>query len=88
MIRDVADSNDISCTSVHKIRRQNLEMKKVCSKPVLKVLMQKQKKGRGFIVEAFLNDCKANPMLLGWIIVGDELWVFKYDQSTKCQSMQ
>ncbi len=37
-VRHVTDSIDISCTRVHKILRQNLEIK-VCSKLVLKVLM-------------------------------------------------
>ncbi len=88
MIRDVPDSIDISCTSVRKILRQNLQMKNVCSKLVLKVLMLEQKKERVFIVETFLNECKVGATLLGWIITGDESWVFKYDSSTKCQSMQ
>ncbi len=43
MIRDVADSINISHTSVHKILLQNLGMK-VCSKLVLKVLTPEQKK--------------------------------------------
>ncbi len=37
-IRDVTDSTDISHTSVHKIWRQNLEMKKVCSKLLASLL--------------------------------------------------
>ncbi len=84
-IRDVADSTDISCTSVHKILQQNLEMKKVCSKLVLKVLMPEQKKEQVFIAETFLNDCEADPTLPGWIIMGDESWVFEYDPFTKRQ---
>ncbi len=42
MIRDVADSTDILGTSVHKFLWENWEMKKVCSKLVLKVLMPEQ----------------------------------------------
>ncbi len=64
-IRDVTDSNDILSTSVHKIILQNLEMKKVCLKLVLKVLTLEHKKERVFIAETFLNDCEAGPMLLG-----------------------
>ncbi len=87
-IRDVADRTDISCMSVHKILRQNLEMKKMSLKLILKVLTHEQKKERLFIVETFLNDCKADPTLLGRIIAGDESWILIYDPSTKCQSMQ
>ncbi len=54
-IRLVADSTDILCTSVHKIIQQNLEMKKVCSKLVLKVLTPEQKKERVFIAETLLQ---------------------------------
>ncbi len=61
---------------------------KVCLKLVLKVLMQEQKKERVFIAEMFLNDCEADPTLLGWIFTGDESWIFEYDPSTKRQSMQ
>ncbi len=88
MIRDVTDSTDILRTSVHKILRQNLEMKKVCSKLVLKVLTPEQKNERVFVAETFLNDCETDLTLLGQIIMGDELWVFKYDPSTEYQSMQ
>ncbi len=65
MIRDVVNNTDISCTSVHKIVGQNLEMKKVCSKLVLNVLMLERKKEQVFIAEMFLNDCEADPVLLG-----------------------
>ncbi len=34
-------------------------------------------------LETFLNNCKADPMLLGWIITGDEFWVFECDPPTK-----
>ncbi len=87
MIRDVADSTDILCTSVHKILLQNLEMKKVCLKQVLRVLMSEQKKERVFIVQMFLNDCGVDPTLL-WIITDDKLWVFEYNPSTKHQSVK
>ncbi len=46
---DVAGNTDILRMSVHKILRQNLGMKKVCSRLVLKVLMPEQKKERVFI---------------------------------------
>ncbi len=84
MIRDVTDTTDISRTSVHKILRQNLVIKRVCSKLVLKVLMPEQKKERVFMAETFLNDWT----LFRWIIIGDESWVFECDPSTKHQSMQ
>ncbi len=87
-IRDGTDSTDISPMKVHKILRQNLEMKKVWSKMILKVLTIEQKKERVFVAQMFLNDCEADPKLPGWIIAGDESWVFEYDPSTKCQSMQ
>ncbi len=88
MIRDVADGADISHTSVYKILWQNLEMEKVCLKLVLKVLAPEQKKEWVFIAVTFLNDCEADPTLLRQIIIGDKSWVFEYDPSTKCQSMQ
>ncbi len=75
-IRDVADSIDISCKSVHKILRQNLGMKKVCSKLVLKVLTQEQEKERVFMAETFLSNCEMDLTLLGQIIMGEEVWVF------------
>ncbi len=77
MIKDVDDN----------VLQQNLEMK-VCLKLVLKVLTLEQKKERVFIAETFLNDCEAHRMLLGQNITGDESWVFEYDPSTKCQSVQ
>ncbi len=87
-LRDVADSTNISRTSVHKILQQNFEMKKVCSKLVLKVLMLEQKKEQVFVAEAFLNDCEADPKLFVRIVTGVESLVFEYDPFTKCQSVQ
>ncbi len=86
MTRDVAGSTNISHMSVHKLQ-QNLEMK-VCSKLVLKVLILEQKKERVFIVSTFLNVCEMDLTLFGWIIVGEKSWIFRYDPSTKHQSMQ
>ncbi len=77
MIRDVADSTNITRMRAHKILRQNLEMKKVCSKLFLKVLMLEQKEEQVFIAETFLNDCKADAILLRWIITGDESVCFR-----------
>ncbi len=88
MLRDVTNSTDISRTSVRKILQRNLKMKKGCSKLVLKVLTPEKKKEQVFIAEIFLNDCEADPTLLGWIITGDELWIFEYNSSTKYHSMQ
>ncbi len=51
-----------------------MKMKKVRSKLVLKVLMLEQKKERIFIAEMFLKDCKEDPTLLGWIIMGFQIW--------------
>ncbi len=77
MNREVADSTNISHTSVHEILWQNLEMKKVCLKLVLKVLMPKQKKERVFVAEMFLNNCEADPTLLGWIIMGTDIHLLR-----------
>ncbi len=74
MIRNVADNDHILRTSVHKILRQNLEMKKVRSKMVLKVLTLEQKRGRVFIAETFLQNCEADSTLLGRIISGFQIW--------------
>ncbi len=84
---DNTDSTDTSWRSVHKILQQNLELKKECSKLVLKVLIP-EKKERVFFAETFLKNCEEDTTLFGWIITGDESWVFKYDLSTTCQSMQ
>ncbi len=88
MIRDVINSTDTLRTSVHKMLQQNLEMKKMRSKLVLNVKMPEWKKERVFIAEMFLNDCKMDLTLHGWIITGDEWWIFEYDLSKKGQSMQ
>ncbi len=88
MIRDITDSTDISRTSRHKILQQNLKIKNMRLKLVLKILMPEQKKKCALIAETFLNNAEADLTLLGRIIKSDESWVFKYDPSTKRQSMQ
>ncbi len=70
------------------ILQQELNMHKMCSKLVPKVLTSEQKKATCVMSETFLNDLKSDDSLFSQIISGDESWVFKYDPSTKHQPVQ
>ncbi len=85
---NVATRTKISKSSVYMILRQELNMRKVCSKIVLKVLIPEQKQARMFMAETLLYDLDSNDSLLSQIITHNESSVFEYDPSTKCQTMQ
>ncbi len=53
-----------------------------------KVLTREQKQARMFIVGTLLNNLESDNSLLSRIIISDERWVFEYDSSTNCQTMQ
>ncbi len=71
-MRDVAPITKISKSSIHMILRQELNMQKMYSKMVPKVLTPEQKQTCVFMAETFLNNLESDDSLLSQIITGDE----------------
>ena len=66
----------------------HLNMRKVCTKMVPKVLTDDQKLRRVEVCQENLNMCKCDPQFLNNVITGDESWIFEYDPETKRQSSE
>jgi len=74
-------------SSVHTILREHLDMKKVCTKIVLKLLTPEQKLRR----KECCTDRKTSEEsdeFLERVITGDESWIYDYDIELKSQSRE
>ena len=74
----------ISTGSVHSILTEDLNLQRVSTKFVPKLLTKQQKE----ISEDMLNLANHDPEFIKTIITGDESWVYGYDPETKFQSSQ
>ncbi|XP_050520575.1 protein GVQW3-like [Daktulosphaira vitifoliae] len=86
-VRAVAEMVNIDRESVRKILVENLNMKKVCVKMILKNLTIDQKFNRKEICSDTLKIIKDDLSFINNIITCDETWIFTYDPETKRQSM-
>ncbi|GFT71176.1 mariner Mos1 transposase [Trichonephila clavipes] len=71
---------------VHKIIREDLGMRKICTKHVPKVLTDVQKQNREAFSKDLLERIEEDPHFFDNVITGDESWSFQYDLETKRQS--
>jgi len=84
-VRSIAEQMNINRETVRKTLTENLDMRKVCAKIVLKELTKEHKQRRVTICQDLLE---RQDDILGHVITGDETWVYQYDPETKRQSAQ
>ncbi|XP_039314693.1 protein GVQW3-like [Solenopsis invicta] len=84
----IAETLNITKTTVFRIVTDDLNMKKVCAKLVPKVLTDAQKNMRVLRCQELLEMCENDPNFLNSVITGDESWIFEYDPETKRQSSE
>ena len=78
-VRCVVDESDISKTSLYEIMSDDLRMKKVCTRWVLKLLTSLQRANRIDCCEE-LKNCNQNPTeLISRIVTGNETWTHHDD---------
>ncbi|UYV68414.1 hypothetical protein LAZ67_5004261 [Cordylochernes scorpioides] len=87
-IREVAEDLNISIGSCHSIFINDLGIRRVAAKFVLKLLNCDQKQHRMNIVNEMLDSVRDDLNLLQRVITGDEAWVYGYEVETKSQSSQ
>ena len=71
---------------VWRIITEDLVMRKVCAKMVLRLLNDGQKENRVQVCQDILKQLEITPDLLSRVVTGDESWVLEYDPLTKRQS--
>ena len=75
----------ISTGSVHSILTEDLNLRRVSTKFVPKLLMKQQKELWKEISEDTLDLANHEPEFIKTIITGDETWVYGYDPEAKFQ---
>ncbi len=87
-IRELAEYTDMSKSTMHKLLRKDMKMRKLSPKFVPKVLTAAQKAVRVQICQDNITKLEADPGILSRLIATDESWVFTYDLCTKKADMQ
>ena len=87
-VQEIVAEVGISIGSVHSILTEDLNLRRVSAKFVLKLLTEQQKELRKEISEDMLDLANHEPEFIRTIITGDETWVYGYDSETKFQSSQ
>ena len=82
-VRLTAEEVGLPKTDVHRIINEDLHMRKICAKLVLKNLSAEQKDNRVLVSRELLDRVTSEPNFLQWVITRDETWVFEYDPTTK-----
>ena len=86
-IETISAQFDISVGTVHKIIREELKMRKICSKFVPRVLRD-QKERRCHESRDMVELINSDPAVLDALVTCDESWIYCYDPETKRQSSQ
>jgi len=87
-VREFSEEVGISIGSVHSILTDDLALRRVSAKFVLKLQTMEQKQLRLEVVQDMLDSANSDPEFLNIVMTGDESWVYRYDQETKAQSSQ
>ena len=87
-VREIADDCGISVGPNDAILTDDLHMKRVCMKVVLRLLTDDQCEQHQTIASDLLKHSREDVQFLKNIVTGDESWVYRYDLETKQQSPQ
>ena len=79
---------DVSVGTVHTIIREELKMRKICTKFVPRVLREDQKERSCHESREMVELINSNPAVLDALVTCDESWIYCYDPETKKQSSQ
>ena len=78
--RRLAEELAIPKTPIHEIMDNQLDMKKVCTRWILKLLTPIQRANRVDCCQEFLQESEVNPAkFFDFIVTGDEFWIHHYD---------
>lgn len=86
-IRELSELYHCSIGSVHSVLHA-LNMHRVCSKFVPKLLTKDQQMSRVNVCSELLDASRADNLFLQRIITGDESWIYQYDPLSRQQSSQ
>ena len=87
-VQEIIAEVGISTGSVYSIPTEDLNLRRVSTQFVPKLLMEQQKELRKEISEDMLDLANHDPEFIKTIITGDETWVYVNNPETKFQSSQ
>ena len=86
-IETISAQFDVSVGIVHTIIREELKMRKICTKFVPRVLKEGQKE-RHHDSREMVKLINSDPTVLDALVTCDESWIYCYNPETKRQSSQ
>ena len=88
-IRQIAETCDISKSTVKRILHEILNLNNMSARWVPRMLSADQKRRRMQVSQEHLDEFRADPeSFLGHLVTQDETWVHHFDPETKSRSMQ
>ena len=87
-IETISAQFDVSVGTVHTIIREELKMRKICTKFVPRVLREDQKERRCHDSREMVKLINSVSAVLDALVTCDESWIYCYDPETKRQSSQ
>ena len=87
-IETISAQFDVRVGTVHTIIREELKMRKICVKFVLRVLREDQKERRCHDCREIFELINSDPTVLDALVTCDERLIYCYDPETKRQSSQ
>ena len=88
-IETISELFDVSVGTVHTIiRREELKMRKICTKFVSRVLREDQKERCCHDSREMVELINSDPAVLDALVTCDESWIYCYNPETKRQNSQ
>ena len=87
-IYDVCEIVRLSYGTVQRILAENLNMRRISARFMLRQLSDDQKAHRVSVCRELKQKARDDPTMISNIITGDETWVYGFDPETKQQSSQ
>ena len=87
-IKTISAHFGVSVETVHTIIREELKMRKISAKFVLRVLREDQEERRCHHSREMVELINSHPAVLDALVTCDESWIYCYDPETKRQSSQ
>jgi len=82
-IDEISEINGLSWSSCQRILTEDLNMKRVSTKFVLRLLTEDQKNNHLSVCYDLREQGGNDPQILSKVLTGDETWCYSYDPETK-----
>ena len=79
-IETISAQFDVGVGTVHTIIREELKMRKICTKFVPRVIREDQKERRYHDSREMVELINSDPTVLDALVTYDESWIYSYDQ--------